>query len=611
MVLQGYLARKTLLFIGYDLANSFFTDLYVKVSKPLDTYARQAYVFGESLSPKSEGWCSRHHITVLQASPKDSLLVLTRELAQKRVPRIASSQLAEKLPLPSLTRPYKFLDYYETNDASIFFGRDQVKIRLTSLIDAHRLVILYGASGTGKTSLLRAGVVPQLRNAEPPYVTVFVRMLEEPVPAIIGALQRQFSDLPDAVESETLRDFVAAACTTLGRTLVIFLDQFEEFFLRFPKPSREKFIAELGALHDASDIPVKVVLSLREDWLAALSELEERIPDLFRIKLRLLPLTRDEAYEAITAPAEMVGVRYETTLVDQLLGELMGSGGRNVSPPQLQLVCTALYDQLPPGEQEISLVMYNQLGGARGILQQYLANELDRFAPNERVLIDVLMGELITSQGTKKVKTATDLAFTLDVDQATTASLLERLTRARLLRMLKLESGETAYELSHEYLIRGIGLDTKAKARKAAKQLIEQEMENWKHFSTLMSEDKFKLIEPVRDELRLEAPVQGFLLRSAILADHSIGYWLTRVQDQQIRIGALADLARYGLPDVRRRVAGLLGEANRPEAIEPLLALVFDPDASVRTAARASLTRYPEQQPTIVGELEEQGRRRE
>src|SRR5262249_45760891 len=143
-----------------------------------------------------------------------------------------------------------------------------------------------------------------------------------------------------------LVDFLAVATRILSEPLVIILDQFEEFFIRLSPRFRAAFIDDLGALYDARDVPVKVVLSLREDWLASVSEIEKRIPEVFRNRMRVLPLAREQARESITAPVERLGVRYEPALVERLLDDLAGSTNTSVLPPQLQLVCSALYNGL-------------------------------------------------------------------------------------------------------------------------------------------------------------------------------------------------------------------------------------------------------------------------
>lgn len=433
VVLQGYLARKTILFVGYDLEDPNFKGLYRKVTAPLDNYARRAYAFGDVPPPRVCHWCERHGIDVVEADATAFLQALTQQLvARKRpapVPARQPAIAAEPEVLPE--RPYKLLDYYEARDAAIFFGRREETRQLTSLIHAHRMVLLYGVSGTGKTSLLLAGAIPRLEAADPAYTTVYVRALEDPAAVIHRAVERKLrtaneegrtSETPIPKSRNTqhasLVDFLHTATQVLG-PLVIILDQFEEFFIRLSPEFRQAFIAELGALYDARDVPVKIVLSLREDWLASVGEIEARIPDVFRTRLRLLPLTRDQAREAITAPVARLGVTYASVLVEQLLDDLTRRSEASVArlmPPQLQLVCSALYDGLPTGQTQIALAAYETLGGARGVLQAYLDAELARLPAGEQALARDLLEELVTSERTKAVKTCDELALALGVE---------------------------------------------------------------------------------------------------------------------------------------------------------------------------------------------------
>ena len=534
VVLQGYLARKTILFVGYDLADPHFKRLYRKVTTPLDDYARRAYAFGETPPPRVCRWCERHGIDVVEADATAFLEALTEQLAARARPAPAvPPMLVEEPTVPLPERPYKLLDYYEAKDAVIFFGRRQETQTLSSLIHAHRLVLLYGASGVGKTSLLLAGAVPRLENAEPPYEIAYVRALEDPALVIRRAVRRRLpaADLP---EDGLLVDFLDAATKALGRTLVIVLDQFEEFFIRLSPEFRAAFIAELGALYDAHDVPVKVVLSLREDWLASVSEIEGRIPEVFRTRMRLLPLTRDQAHQAISAPVERLGVSYGQALVKQLLDDLTGREGAAVMPPQLQIVCSALYDGLGSGERQITLAAYERLGGARGVLQKYLDDELARLGSDERPLARDALEELVTSQSTKAVKSGDELAVALGVDASDLKPILEKLVWARLLRPVEsAEAAGRAYELAHEYLIAEITLSLEAVARKEAEDLLRQGVDNWQRFGALLSAETFALIDAQRDRLRLGAEAQELMLRSALRHGRSVGDWLARVENEE------------------------------------------------------------------------------
>ena len=320
--------------------------------------------------------------------------------------------------------------------------------------------------------------------------------------------------------------------------------------------------------------------------------------------MRLLPLTREQAREAITAPVARLGVSYEPALVEHLLDDLAGGGEMGVMPPQLQLVCSALYDGLEPDERRITLAPYKELGGARGVLQRYLDDELARLGRDEGALARAALEELVTSQGTKGVKTGQELAQALAVERSELAPVLEKLVRARLLRVLDREEGGTAYELAHEYLICQISLGAEAQTRKQAEELIRQEFENWQRLGTLLAADKLALVGEVREELRLGSDSQLFLLRSALQAGYEVGYWLNRVTDPAHRLAVLNEAARSPRSSVRQQAAAALGTQAGAQTVDLLLVLaVCDEDPAVRATAQDSLIGLHERDPQVVAAI--------
>jgi hypothetical protein len=587
VVLQGYLARKTILFVGYDLTDPHFQRLYRKVTVPLDDFARRAYAFGEALPQRVCRWCERHGIEVVETDATAFLGALSEQLAARARPAPAAPpRPVEEPAAPLPERPYKLLDYYEAKDAAIFFGRRDETQHLTSLIHAHRLVLLYGGSGTGKTSLLLAGAGPRLKSAEPPYQTIYVRALEDPALVIRRMVRRRLSEA-NLPQDGSLVDLLEAATKALDHTLVIVHDQFEEFFIRLSPEFRAAFIAELGALYDARDVPVKVVLSLREDWLASVGEIEERIPEVFRTRVRLLPLTRDQARQAIAAPVERLRISYEPTLVEQLLDDLTVGESAAVMPPQLQLVCSALYDGLGPDERQITLAAYEQLGGARGVLQKYLDDELARLGGDEQALARGALEELVTSQSTKAVKARGELAVALGVDAPELEPVLEKLVRARLLRPVERAEAERAYELAHEYLIGEIVLSPEAVARKEAEELLRQGVDNWQRFEALLPAETFALIDAQRDRLRLPVEAQELMLRSALRHGAAVGPWLVRMEDveQALALAQEALLTPQGEPACQS-LSATAGDIE-PERIRPLVARLAASWRRARSTERA------------------------
>lgn len=505
VVLQAYLARKTILFLGYSLDDTAFRRLYRKVTGPLDSYARRSFLVSETLSPAASRWSKRHGVQVIQTDPVVFLEALTMQAAALHRPSPGRRPTASAMVAPLPQHPYKLLDYYEPQDSDIFYGRLREMHELTSLVLAHRLVLLYGASGVGKTSLCLAGMAPMVEGVDPPYETMYVRTLDDPARIIRRTLQRQLADV-SLPETGSLVNFLNAAVQGSGRPLIIIFDQFEEFFVRLHADVRQAFIVELGELIDAHDVAVKIVLSIREDWLASMSEIETRIPTIFSTRMRLLPMTREGARQAITGPVERMGLHYEPGLVERLLDDLAGEDV-SVMPPQLQLVCSALYSNLAPGELTITLAAYERMGGARGVLYRYLEEELTRFATDARLLARSILEALVSSQQTKRVATWSELVREMPGTEADLADVLKKLVDARLVRAL--HSGaldEPAYELAHEYLIEQIVISPETRARKEAEELLRQGIDNWHHFGTLLSEDTLALID---ERLPLLAPASS------------------------------------------------------------------------------------------------------
>ena len=604
-VLRGELARRTWLFVGFDAEDEWFRGFYDSVNRGLDRQSRRSYIFGATPGAYTRAWWEKRNAEILSAEVETFLTALTEQLAARARPEAPAPRPvrvpAEPLPLPE--EPYKALAFYEARDRALFFGRDHEIEELTALVHAHRLVLFYGASGVGKTSLLQAGVIPRLEEADPGYAVVSVRALTDPADAIRAALRRKLPDaeLPD--DAVSLVDFLAAAARASDRSLVLVIDQFEEFFIRLSPEFRAEFIAELGALHDARDLPVKVVLSLREDYLARVSELERRIPDIFRTKMRLLPLARQQARDAVVCPVEALGYAYEPALVEQLLDDLTREG---VMPPQLQLVCNAIFHYArAEGQQTLTLTDYEALGGAQGVLRGYLDEELRRFPAEEQALARDLLEELVTSERTKKVETLAELQVALNAAPAVLSAVADKLVQARLLRPVPsaplppkvggIEGGggerggapERAYELAHEYLIAEIALSPEAMARKEAEELLRQGVGNWRRFGALLSAEAFELIDGQRERLRLDAEAQELMLRGALRHGRSVGYWLGRLDDEEAALALAEETLLAPEGDRARQSLGAEADDLAPQRRRALVDRLAETWRQAKGAARA------------------------
>src|SRR5687768_8278952 len=226
------------------------------------------------------------------------------------------------------TSPFKGLSYFSDSehDRRFFFGRERESEVVAANLMASRLTVLYGPSGVGKSSLLRAGVTSRLRSLVPTTgggggaeVAVVDSWRDDPVAAVTAAA--------GARTDVALADALAERAIAAGGELYLVLDQMEEYVLYHGRDGGPL----AGALEDVltrGDLPVHVLLGVRDDSLADLDAFKRRLPGLFGNVLRLDDLTRAAARTAIEGPlrayAEFGGpeVRAEDELVEVVLEQV-------------------------------------------------------------------------------------------------------------------------------------------------------------------------------------------------------------------------------------------------------------------------------------------------
>src|SRR5262249_19307479 len=246
-------------------------------------------------------------------------------------------------------RPYKFLDPFGLTDTGLFCGRDQEIAQLQRQFHGTRLLILYGESGTGKTSFMHAGLPPSFPGGR--YAGVLVRMVhEEPTAAIKAAIVREFG-LDRQLLERPLVDVVTAATAALGKTVVLVLDQFEEFFLRHDATVRQQFPDELHACLDAPRLAFQVLIALREDCFAQLATFQEAIPTIFHHTMRLTRFTLEQARDAVVQPARRLGLSIDEAFVQNNFIPQLADAARIIELPLLQIVCEAWYQQTEEAHQ--------------------------------------------------------------------------------------------------------------------------------------------------------------------------------------------------------------------------------------------------------------------
>lgn len=472
---------------------------------------------------------TKTEVEELQETLRDAVNTLRNRLTQ----RILEADLA------SYEHPYRYLDYFDLEHRKIFYGRDKArKVLLEHICNKQqksRLTLLHARSGAGKTSLLRAGLIPALLATK--HLPVYIHHPYEPVATIKQTILPN-APYPERLAALPLRTFLSWASKHLehDETLVILLDQFEEFFIQLVKERQHLFIDALADCYQDEALPVKFVLAMRKDYFSEMAIFAQSLKSVFQNQFLLSPLTRDEATRAIESPLDGSDIRWEPKGVGKLLNYLAQG---DISAPDLQLTCSRLYEIAKDSGQKVISVKGVNL---RSIHADYLKEEMSAqdFLPKQRDLGWLLLKRLVTSEGTKQVYPPSklyEIAPKNEVDP-----ILDRLINRRLLRRDE-QDGEVLIEVAHDTLAAEIATHENPQERreKVARELVERGLATWRQFGHLMDLSTLSVLDQYRDDLiNRDSQVLEFIFRSALTVDYEVIYWAKRAKEVGVEVDEIA-----------------------------------------------------------------------
>lgn len=341
--------------------------------------------------------------------------------------------------------PYKGLASFQETDAAYFFGRERLVGELAARTVQVGLLGVVGASGSGKSSAVAAGLLPSLRAGLLPgserWRSVVFRPGEHPMTALAAAVWPGIPSSSDGDALETAIDAVGP-----DERLVVAVDQFEEVFtLCTDDDERAAFIQAITRAATRSPERIAFVLTIRDDYYGRCAPHRE-LAELFTANHVLVPpMTRDELRRAIERPARRARLRVESVLADALVEEVVEE------PGGLPLLSAALVE-LWQGREDGWLRMdaYERTGGVRGAVARLAEASYQQLTEEER---EVARRAFLRLSGTGEGDTLTRRRVPLsefDVDaNAVVTDVLARLTQDRLLTM-----SDSTVEVAHEALLR-------------------------------------------------------------------------------------------------------------------------------------------------------------
>ncbi|MCK5378831.1 MAG: winged helix-turn-helix domain-containing protein, partial [Acidobacteria bacterium] len=363
------------------------------------------------------------------------------------------------LVVPREPSPYPGLAAFTESDAELFFGREQEAAALWRKIPRQNLLAVIGPSGVGKSSFVRAGVMP---SAPEGWGTLVFEPGEAPFNSLARALAPEFSGDTEAVQQLLACRDPDVALSLVSRwrdrwsEALLVVDQFEELFTLNSAEAQTRFAELLSRLAHAAH--VHIVLVMRDDFLYD-CHAHAGLADVYKDLTVLGPLAAEDLQRAIVEPARHSGYSFEDEdLAEEMLAEVAGERG---ATPLLAFSMSRLWELRDRGRRLITRSAFEKIGGVGGALAQHAEEIMTTLGDDSQQIIREIFRNLVTGQGTRAAREAGELLSVFTVDQQTAATeILQELVSGRLLTAFEVhaakdESTSTHHrvEIVHESLL--------------------------------------------------------------------------------------------------------------------------------------------------------------
>jgi len=540
------------------------------------------------------------------------------------------------------TSPFRSLDFFTSADAEVFAGREEEIEEVATRILAGDTLVVYGPSGVGKTSLLCAGVLPALEQRRG-YRVTYVRPLvsprgdvwsalgADPAEPLVAALDRlPAMPLPGAARDDA-REEVAVRAERGRAPHVLILDQLEELFTRFGEFQRRPLWDGLVEILDNDRVPLRLVMSLREEYLHLLDCAHPKLSALLDRRYRLRGLAPFGARTAIVRPLVAGRTRYEPELVDRCVADLtevpVGHTEDDgvVDPLLLQIVCSEMYrgaTQRDGGAPTLTLAGYAELGGPAGVFRRHLDELFDRVDAGDHLLLELVLQEMTTAHATKLPTTISRLsAAGLLAPHEELQALLDKLASASLVRRYDADP-EPWYELIHDRLVHALpehfAGDPRFLRLRYMRELIGQLSKGLSESmigAPLLNRAQLaELVEPFRRYIRFTEPELNLLFRSAVAIEYNTVLWRDAYEAVAPGRAPAIVLELLGQPETRRGAVaavgalGITAPAHRAVCLDVALA-DNDPRMTATACDALRTVAGPEEAVRLAAEIETRARR--
>ena len=430
--------------------------------------------------------------------------------------------------------PFKFLDSYTISDRDIFFGRDQEITDLYRKVFESKILLVYGVSGTGKSSLINCGLASRFDESD--WLPVNVRRGNHIIESLEDAINKQA--ISPLKKSLTFTEKLQSVYLDHFKPVYLVFDQFEELFIFGSAEEKTEFIKLLKEIV-ISKTQYRIILVIREEFLAGITEFEETLPEIFSNRFRVEKMKRGNAILAVEGPCRFNNIKTEKGFSEELIDKLCPVGNE-IELTFLQIYLDRIFRISVTGQKEgieleFSKEILAKAGSVSDLLGQFLEEKIKEIENPDTGM--AILKSFVSVQGTRRQMTEAEIVDSIGAfgTLISKPDLLKYLAKFVDLRILR-ERDETGhFELRHDALASKIfeKFTSIEKDIIEVKQFIENAYSAYEKRGKLFTEDDLKYIGPYEVKLFLNRQLKQFI------TDSKNFHLRSRRQRRRIMVGSV------------------------------------------------------------------------